>query len=77
MDVAIHAQIIALLKEINNKSNTAILFISHDLSIVEKLCDRVMVMFDGTVVEEGTCNEIFKAPKDDYTKRLLNAIPHL
>lgn len=75
LDVTIQAQIVELLKKINREKETAILFISHDLSLVRKLCKRVMVMQGGYVVETGTAEEIFTNPKEDYTKRLVNAIP--
>lgn len=75
LDVTIQAQIIALLKKINKERETAILFISHDLSLVKQLCHRVVVMQDGHIVESGTVEEIFQSPKDAYTKELIAAIP--
>lgn len=75
LDVTVQAQIIQLLQEINRKNNTAILFISHDLSLVKKLCRKVLVMHDGFVVEQGDVKEIFNNPKEDYTKKLIDSIP--
>lgn len=77
LDVTVQAQIIRLLKRINRKNNTAIMFISHDLSLVRQLCHRVIVMKDGKIVEEGECEEVFENPKEDYTKRLIAAIPKI
>lgn len=75
LDVTIQAQIIELLKSINRKRGTAILFISHDLSVVKTLCSRVLVMNKGRVVESGPVAEVFEHPKEEYTKRLIAAIP--
>lgn len=75
LDVTIQAQIVELLKRINRERGTAILFISHDLSLVNTLCENVLVMKDGLVVESGKCNDIFTNPKEDYTKGLIKAIP--
>ena len=75
LDVTIQAQIVKLLKKINRTEKTAILFISHDLSLVKSLCERVVVMQRGKVVESGLSEEIFKHPKEDYTKFLVSAIP--
>ena len=75
LDVTVQAQIITLLQKINKKYNTAILFISHDLSLVRKLCGSVLVMSDGFVVESGPCDEIFTNPKEEYTKKLIDSIP--
>ncbi|MBR5765295.1 MAG: ABC transporter ATP-binding protein, partial [Lachnospiraceae bacterium] len=77
LDVTVQAQIIRLLKRINKKTGTAILFISHDLSVVRKLCGRVLVMYQGRIVESGDVNEVFDSPKEDYTKRLISAIPKM
>lgn len=75
LDVTIQAQIVELLKKINRERGTAILFISHDLSLVNTLCKNVLVMKDGLVVESGVCSEIFENPREEYTKGLINAIP--
>ena len=75
LDVTIQAQIMELLKKINRKQQTSILFISHDLSLVKDFCDQVIVMQEGSIVEAGTANEIFYQPKHEYTKELIAAIP--
>ena len=75
LDVTIQAEIIELLKKINKERNTAILFISHDLSLVSSLCENVIVMQNGLVVEQGRCRDIFEDPKEEYTKELIAAIP--
>ena len=77
LDVTVQAQIIKLLKKLNEEKNTAILFISHDLSLVKTLCKRVLVMKNGYIVESGEADEIFKSPKDEYTKKLIAAIPKI
>lgn len=77
LDVTVQAQIVKLLMKLNKEHNTAILFISHDLSLVQKLCQRVLVMKDGRVVEEGDCQKVFSDPKEEYTKKLIAAIPKL
>ena len=75
LDVTIQAQIIELLKRINHERNTAILFISHDLSVVRSLCSRVLVMNKGRIVESGPVDEVFEHPGEEYTKNLIYAIP--
>ena len=75
LDVTTQEQIIELMKQLNEQKGTAILFISHDLSLVETLCNHVIVMKDGEIVESGSTNEIFDEPKQQYTKDLLAAIP--
>ena len=75
LDVTIQAQILTLLRKLNQEQGMAILFISHDLHVVRKLCERVIVMQGGHLVEEGRVEDIFRAPKMDYTKRLISAIP--
>ena len=77
LDVTIQEQIVALLKRINREKKTAILFISHDLSLVRQLCERVLVMRGGYVVESGPVDEIFYHPKEEYTKKLIAAIPRV
>ncbi len=73
LDVTVQKQIVSLLKRLSHKRNLAVLFISHDLRTVYELCDRVMVMKNGKVVEENTKDELYFNPKQDYTKALLTS----
>ncbi len=75
LDVTIQAQILNLLKEKARERNTAVAFISHDLAVVAQLCDRVYVMYQGEIVEEGKTQQVIESPQHPYTKALLNAIP--
>ncbi|MBR3328484.1 MAG: ABC transporter ATP-binding protein [Atopobiaceae bacterium] len=75
LDVTTQAQIITLLRKINAHNGTAIVFISHDLSLVRQLCHRVIVMRRGAVVETGSSDEVFLNPQQAYTKALIDAIP--
>ncbi|HEY8128879.1 MAG TPA: ATP-binding cassette domain-containing protein, partial [Hyphomicrobium sp.] len=73
LDMSVQAQIVDLLRDLQTKRDLAYLFISHDLKVVRALCNYVIVMKNGKVVEEGPAREIFEHPKDDYTKALLAA----
>ncbi len=75
LDVSIQAQIINLLMELKEKTGMSMLFISHDLSIVRHVCDRVLVLYKGEIVEIGDAESIYTSPQHAYTKKLLNAIP--
>ncbi len=77
LDVTIQAQILELMKEIQKKSNTSIIFITHDLGVVANIADRVAVMYAGQIVEYGTVNDIFYNPKHPYTWGLLGSMPDL
>ena len=69
------AQIINLLEDLQEELGLTYLFLAHDLSVVHHICDRILVMYRGRVVEEGLVNDVFTNPQEDYTKLLLSAIP--
>ena len=75
LDETIQAQILELLKKLNRETGMSMLFISHNLAVVRKLCARVAVMQRGVLVEEGDTDQVFLHPREDYTKRLIAAIP--
>ncbi|ANZ95497.1 MULTISPECIES: ABC transporter ATP-binding protein [Brochothrix] len=77
LDVTIQAQILELLKEIQEKTGTAVIFITHDLGVVASIADRVAVMYAGEIVEIGTVDEIFYNPKHPYTWGLISSMPSL
>ncbi|MCU6707910.1 ABC transporter ATP-binding protein [Paenibacillus sp. J5C_2022] len=77
LDVTIQAQILKQMKQLQQEMGTSIILITHDLGVVAGMCDRVVVMKEGQIVETGTTEEIFYAPKHEYTKRLLAALPRL
>ena len=77
LDVTIQKEIIALLKDLSERLNMALLFISHDLALVSQISERVYVMYQGKVVEQGLTKKVFSAPKEDYTKALLACRPSL
>lgn len=75
LDVTIQAQILSLMKDLNEKLDTAIVMITHDLGVVAEVCERVIVMYAGKIVEEAPVEEIFKNPKHPYTQGLLQSVP--
>ncbi|OED48837.1 glutathione ABC transporter ATP-binding protein GsiA [Rhodobacteraceae bacterium (ex Bugula neritina AB1)] len=77
LDVTIQAEILALMDRLKRETGTAVMFITHDMAVVAQMADRVVVMFRGNKVEEGTVEEIFETPQHDYTKALLAAVPKL
>ena len=77
LDVTIQAQILALMKDLNRRLNTAVMMITHDLGVVAETCERVVVMYGGKIVEEGLVDEIFKNPQHPYTKGLIQSIPDM
>lgn len=77
LDVTVQAQVLSLMGELKETTNTGIVLITHDMGVVARMCDRVVVMKQGEIVETGTVDDIFYAPKHDYTKKLLDAVPRI
>ncbi|KQS06232.1 ABC transporter ATP-binding protein [Curtobacterium sp. Leaf183] len=75
LDVSVQAQVLDLLADIRREYGTAALFISHDLGVIHHVSDRVLVLRDGRVVEEGPADQVFRSPSDPYTQGLLDAVP--
>jgi oligopeptide/dipeptide ABC transporter ATP-binding protein len=75
LDVTIQARILELIAELQTRLETSVLYISHDLSLVKEICDRVAVMYAGRIVETGTTEEVFSNPKHPYTRGLMAAVP--
>lgn len=75
LDVSTQNEILNIFCNLKKEFNTALLLITHDFSVVKKICDRIYIMYKGQIVEEGTTEEIFALPKHTYTKALLNSIP--
>ena len=77
LDVTIQAEILALINRLKRERGMAVLFITHDMAVVAQMADRVVVMYQGRIVETGTVTDIFENPQQDYTKALLAAVPKL
>ncbi|ANK82022.1 MAG: ABC transporter ATP-binding protein [Rhizobiales bacterium NRL2] len=77
LDVSVQAIVLKLLADLKRRLGMSYLFVSHDLNVVRLLCDRVIVMNAGRIVEQGPAEEILSNPKDDYTRALIEAVPHL
>ena len=77
LDVTIQAQILKLIKKLQNQLGMAILFITHDMGVVSEIADRIIVMLEGKIVEEGSPEQIFLNPQNEYTKKLINSVPKL
>lgn len=77
LDVTIQAQILKLMKDLNERLNTAVLLITHDLGVVAETCERVIVMYAGQIVEEAPVVEIFRNPQHPYTKGLIQSVPDM
>lgn len=74
LDVTIQKEILALLQQLRQELNLSILFICHDIALVQQFCDRVLVMYKSRIVEEGVPDEVIRNPQNDYTKRLIESI---
>jgi oligopeptide/dipeptide ABC transporter ATP-binding protein len=77
LDVTIQAQYLDLLKDIQRETGVALIFVTHNLGIVAKMCDRVAVMYAGKIIEQAPVREVFDAPKHPYTRALLGSVPKL
>jgi ABC-type dipeptide/oligopeptide/nickel transport system ATPase component len=75
LDVTVQAQVVDLLRRVRDEHGTAVLFISHDLAVVGQLADRVTIMREGEVVEQGPADRVLRAPSDGYTRALIDAVP--
>ena len=75
LDASIRAEIIELLLKLKQHNKLTMVFIAHDLAVVKKICDRVLVMQNGTLVEQGETSEVFQNPSNQYTKDLLDSVP--
>ena len=75
LDVSVQAQVLNLLNDLKNDLGLTMLFISHDLSVVRYMCDRIMVMNKGKIVEAGEAETVYRHPKSAYTKKLLDTVP--
>ena len=73
LDVTIQAQIMELMLKLQEKMGLSYIFISHDMNVISQMCDRVMVMKSGSIIESGSTEEIFEHPREEYTKKLLDA----
>lgn len=74
LDVTIQAEILKLLKEVQEKFDLGIIYITHNFGIIKKICDRVIVMHQGKLVEEGETEEVFNSPQDPYTQKLIDCL---
>ena len=74
LDVTTQAQVIQMITEIRDREGIAIMFVSHDLALISMICDRVIVMKDGVIVESGDTGSVIESPREEYTKKLLNSV---
>src|SRR5205807_6054563 len=77
LDVTVQAQIIQLMKQLNRELGTAMMLITHNMALVASLCQRIVVMYAGRIVEEGPVDQIFKSPQHPYTWSLLRSVPRV
>jgi ABC-type oligopeptide transport system ATPase subunit len=75
LDVSIQAQVLNLLRDLQRRFGLTMVFISHDLSVIRHMCDRIAVMHDGKIVELSSNEELYSAPREQYTRELLAAVP--
>ena len=77
LDLSVRAQILELLADLKQKLGLSLLFITHDLGVVQHIADRVIVMYRGKIIEEGPCGQVLKAPREEYTRYLLSSVPKI
>jgi peptide/nickel transport system ATP-binding protein len=77
LDVTVQAEVLELIRALRDDRGVGVLFISHDLAVISELCDRIVVMHAGRVVEEGRAGEVLLTPRDDYTRELVAAVPKI
>ena len=77
LDLSVRAQILELLEDLKRKLGLSLLFITHDLGVVQHMADRVVVMNRGKIIEEGPCGQVLKAPREEYTRYLLSSVPKI
>lgn len=77
LDLSVRAQILELLEDLKRKLGLSLLFITHDLVVVQHIADRVVVMNRGKIIEEGPCGQVLKAPREEYTRYLLSSVPKI
>jgi len=77
LDVTIQAQILDLIRKLNKETGTAVIMITHDLGVISELCERVIVMYSGRIVEEALVDDLFSSPGHPYTRGLIKAIPQI
>ena len=77
LDVTVQAQILELMAQLQSTTGTGMIFITHDLAVISSIANRVLVMCAGDPVEYGTAEQVFSAPRHDYTRTLLDAVPRI
>ena len=77
LDLSIRAQILDLLEDLKRKLGLSLLFITHDLGVVQHIADRVLVMNRGKIIEEGPCGQVLRAPREEYTRYLISSVPKI
>ena len=77
LDLSIRAQVLELLEDLKEKLGLSLLFITHDLGVVQHIADRILVMNRGKIIEEGPCGQVLKAPREEYTRYLISSVPKI